>query len=252
MDTLASPIDMVPHRVIHPEKIPSKRYYDEAFFKLEQERLWPRVWQMAARLEEIPNVGDYVEYRNLDKSVIVVNTKNGVKAFHNACRHRGVQLRHRAWQLRRQGLHLPIPRLALESRRAKYIRLRSPGQIFSDDMLDQAEINLVPCRLETWAGCAFINFDDNAAPLAESLGAVAERMNIRNADKLKMEWWYGTVLPTNWKLAMEAFMEGYHVMRTHPQINSNFNPYGLDMGASPARMPPAKEAIDDYGVSSVS
>ena len=47
---------------------------------------------MACRLEEIPEVGDWVEYKNLDKSVIVVNTKNGIKAFHNACRHRGVQL----------------------------------------------------------------------------------------------------------------------------------------------------------------
>ncbi|PXA82686.1 (2Fe-2S)-binding protein, partial [Nostoc sp. 3335mG] len=68
------------------EKIPSKRYYDQEFFELEREKLWPHVWQMAARLEEIPNVGDYVEYRILDKSVIVVNTKTGVKAFHNACR----------------------------------------------------------------------------------------------------------------------------------------------------------------------
>jgi hypothetical protein len=27
------------------------------------------------------------------------------------------------------------------------------------------------------------------------------------------------VLPTNWKLAMEAFQEGYHTMQTHPQLH---------------------------------
>ena len=33
--------------------------------------------------------------------------------------------------------------------------------------LDQAEINLVPCRVETWGGCAFINFDDHAPSYRE-------------------------------------------------------------------------------------
>ena len=47
---------------------------------------------MAARLELLENVGDFVEYSNLGKSVIVVRAKDGIKAYHNACRHRGVPL----------------------------------------------------------------------------------------------------------------------------------------------------------------
>jgi nitrite reductase/ring-hydroxylating ferredoxin subunit len=82
----------VPFRVTDPERIPTQRYYDEEFYRLEIEKVWPHVWQMAARLEQIPEVGDWIEYNNLGKSVIVVRTKSGVKAFHNACRHRGVQL----------------------------------------------------------------------------------------------------------------------------------------------------------------
>src|SRR4051812_12958361 len=79
-----------PLAITNPERIPVKRYYDEEFFRLEQERLWPHVWQMACRLEQIPNVGDWIEYSNAGHSVIVVRTKDGIKAFHNACRHRGV------------------------------------------------------------------------------------------------------------------------------------------------------------------
>ena len=82
-----------PFPIEHPERIPARRYFDREFFELECERLWPRVWQMACRLEEIPAVGDYVEYEILDKSVIVVRTEpDTVKAFHNACRHRGMRL----------------------------------------------------------------------------------------------------------------------------------------------------------------
>src|SRR5580698_8899699 len=88
----AKTLSEVPFRISDPERIPVQRYYDAEFFKLEQELLWPHVWQMACRLEEIAEIGDYVTYRLLEKSVIVVRTASGVKAFHNACRHRGVQL----------------------------------------------------------------------------------------------------------------------------------------------------------------
>ena len=90
--TTPAPEALRPFMVSHPRRVPASRYYSEEFFELEREHVWPHVWQMACRLEEIPDVGDWVEYRNLDKSVIVVRTASGIKAFHNACRHRGVQL----------------------------------------------------------------------------------------------------------------------------------------------------------------
>src|ERR1700750_2724740 len=83
----------VPHEVEVPDRIPKERYYDPAFFALEAEQLWPRVWQMACRLEEIPEAGDFVEYEILDQSVIVVRTEDGgARALHTACRHRGVKV----------------------------------------------------------------------------------------------------------------------------------------------------------------
>jgi phenylpropionate dioxygenase-like ring-hydroxylating dioxygenase large terminal subunit len=221
----------VPLRVTDKEKIPSKRYYDPEFFDLEREKLWPHVWQMAARLEEIPEVGDYVEYRNLDKSVIVVRTKTGVKAFHNACRHRGVQLVSERGNCRTKGFICPFHgwRWNMEGENTFVFG----KQIFTGDLLEKAEINLAPCRLETWGGCAFINFDDDAPALLEALGPVAQKLDDRRVGDLRMEWWYGTVLPTNWKLAMEAFMEGYHTMRTHPQLHqlSIVSPFGNDAEA---------------------
>jgi hypothetical protein len=59
-DGEAKSMNDVPFRISNPERIPAQRYYDEEFFKLEKELLWPHVWQMACRLEEISEVGDYV------------------------------------------------------------------------------------------------------------------------------------------------------------------------------------------------
>jgi len=210
-------VDTVPYLVEDPELIPSRRYFDAEFFELERERLWPRVWQMACRLEEIPKTGDWIEYKILDKSVIVVRTKEGVRGFHNACRHRGVQLVSGRGNCGVQGFICPFHgwRWTPEGVNT-FVFAR---EIFSKAVLTPEQIDLVPVKLEEWAGCAFINFDENAAPLLESLGPVVDRLNARNVDRLRVEWWESAVLPANWKLAMEAFMEGYHVMRTHPQLH---------------------------------
>jgi len=228
-DDMNAALDTVPFRVTNPELIPSQRYYDQAFFELENEKLWPHVWQMACRLEEIPEIGDYTEYTILARSVIIVRTKTGVKAFHNACRHRGVRLATGPGNCKSAGFICPFHGWRFNADGENTFVFGK--QVFSPELLDKAEINLVPCRIDFWAGSAFINFDDEAPGLRESLGPVAERMEARHADQLKMDWWYGTILPTNWKLAMEAFQEGYHTMKTHPQLHrlsALGNSYGND------------------------
>ncbi len=43
-------------------------------------------------------------------------------------------------------------------------------------------------------------------------------------DSLRVEWWQSCRLPVNWKLAAAAFMEGYHVPQTHPQLLPSAQP----------------------------
>jgi Rieske 2Fe-2S family protein len=91
------------------DRVRKERYYDPDFYALEAELLWPRVWQMACRLEEIPQPRDFVEYEFLDQSVIVLRGDDmSVRAFQNVCRHRGGRV------------HLPVPRLVLRPRRPEH------------------------------------------------------------------------------------------------------------------------------------
>jgi hypothetical protein len=72
--------------------------------------------------------------------------------------------------------------------------------------------------VELWGGCAFINFDNDAAPLLECIKPFADLHDPLAADKQKVDWWMAAEVPCNWKIAIEAFVESYHNMRTHPQF----------------------------------
>lgn len=206
----------VPYAVERPDRVPSRRYYDEAFYQLERERLWPRVWQMACRLEEIPNPGDYSVYEIFDQSVIVTRVDaNTIKAYHNHCRHRGVKLASDRG-CAREGFTCPFHgwKWAADG---KCTFIYTPN-VFEKDQLKGKDLALRECRIETWGGCAFINFDDAAPPLRQCLEPFATAMDAWQVENLRVEWWLAAKLPVNWKLAMEAFHEGYHVMATHPQL----------------------------------
>ena len=206
----------VPHEVTEWDRIPAKRYYDPEFYELENKHLWPKVWQMACRLEEIPEVGDYTVYRNLDQSIIVIRAApDTIKAYHNHCRHRGVELVNKAGKAR-GGFICPFHGWRWDTE-GNNTFVFAP-EAYSQDNMCKDDLALRTVRVDTWGGCAFINLDENAPDLLPSLGAFAPHMDMFKVDELKVEWWLSAHLPVNWKLAMEAFMEGYHVATTHPQL----------------------------------
>ena len=210
----------VPFPVNDPERIPAERYYDADFYQAELDHVWPHVWQMACRMEQIPEPGDWVEYNNVGHSVIVVRTADGVKAFHNACRHRGVPLtgnrEFASGNCAKTGFICPFHgwRWNMDGENTHVYG----KHLFAERQLDVDDLKLRPCRAELFGGMVWINHDDDAPSVRDSFGPVAERLEAHALGELRAEWWYGTHLPANWKIAMEAFMEGYHVQTTHPQL----------------------------------
>ena len=206
----------VPFAIEVPDRIPKERYRDPSFFALEADLLWPRVWQMACRLEQIPNPGDFTEYSILDESAIVVRGDDGeVRAFQNACRHRGVRLVEGPGSCE-SGFTCPFHGWCYGTDGQNTFVSR-PGT-FAEHNVRPGDIDLVPVRCETWGGCAWINFDPDALPLRDSIEPFATVMDARQLEDMRAEWWYAFRLPVNWKLAEEAFMEQYHVLETHPQL----------------------------------
>jgi len=223
----------VPYAVELPDRVRKERYFDPDFYQLEAERLWPRVWQMACRLEEMPEPGDFVEYEILDQSVIVVRADDmGVRAFENACRHRGVRVVEgrgtclsgftcpfHGWCYGLDGANTHIPQ----------------RRTFAEHNLQPDQLDLRPVRCEVWGACAWINFDDDAPPLRQCIEPAATILDGWRVESLRTEWWYACRLPVNWKLAQQAFQEQYHVVETHPQLVIPGMRYGARDGSFDAR-----------------
>ncbi len=192
------------------------RYVDAAFARREYETLWKRTWQFACRVEHIPSVGDYYVYDIGSYSFIITRTsETEVRAYYNACLHRGTKLRasgtigsasefkcsFHGWSWNIDGTSRTIV---------------CPWDF---PHVDASKNNLPQARVEILGGFVFINMDPAAPTLAEYLGP--EAMKHMLAWKLEDRYVYlhvAKVIPANWKLVVGAFAEGYHVIQTHPQV----------------------------------
>lgn len=227
-------------------RIPTSRYTSRDFLALELELLWKRVWQMACRSDEVAEPGAYAEYRLADQSYLVVRQRDGsVKAFHNVCRHRGntirtgcghteeLRCRYHYWCWDIDGSLAEIPDRHL------FDTVNAP--------LDETGYGLGEISCDEWGGFVMINPDPNAPPLIEFLGDVATQLEPYRFDAMAQLTYIETELSCNWKVAVEAFIEVYHVQGIHPQLL----PMVDDVNTAFQIMAPHSRMIVPFGVPSM-
>lgn len=207
----------VPFHMVDSLHVPSERYYSREFFELEKKKLWPHVWQMAAREEEVPNPGDFTEYEIVGQSLLIVRQSDmSVKAFHNVCRHRATELGSGCGRFPGNQIVCPFHGW----------RWKTDGSIshvfgregFSSETVKPEALALHEAKCETWGGHVWINMDHDAPPLRQALFPAADILSNVGVDNMRVKWWKEAVINCNWKLAQEAFFEGWHVKQTHPQL----------------------------------
>ena len=190
-------------------------YTSKAFAERELKNLWPKVWQFACREEHLPNPNDSYVYDIGPYSVLIVRQPDGgLKAFINACKHRGMQLQDAsAGTIRLRTIRCPFHGWSwgLDGR-----LLQIPCE-WDFPHVDKARFALDEVRLECWAGFVFINLDQNAPPLAQYLEVLPDHFKAWPLQDRHISLHIEKTLPANWKLATEAFLEAYHVLATHPQ-----------------------------------
>lgn len=197
-----------------PITYPAARYTSPEFAALESERVWPRVWQMATTIDNVSEPGDWFEF-SVDKlSCVIVRGQDGVlRAFQNVCMHRGVELcagqgtgrtelrcgfHHWCWNL--DGSLAEVP-----SRR-------------DFGVIDNDAYALPTVLVDTWGPLVFVNFDADAAPLADYLGGAPADAAGYVIDDFHGAVEINVLVPANWKTAADGFSETYHVQGLHPEL----------------------------------
>ena len=197
------------------EDVPFSRYTSREMYELEIERVWSRTWQWACREEHIPSPGDYHVYDVGPYSVLVIRSDpNTVRAFVNSCPHRGMQFCDSGTSGRgKQFLRCPFHGMSWHLDGS----LREIPCRWDFPHVEEENFGLTPVACETWGGFVFISLDPEPEPLAAYLGVLPEHFSEWPLEERYVALHMQKVLPGNWKMCMEGFMEAYHVMATHPE-----------------------------------
>jgi phenylpropionate dioxygenase-like ring-hydroxylating dioxygenase large terminal subunit len=207
-----------PHAITDPSLVPVERYFDREFARREKEKLWPHVWQLACRLDEILRPGDFTEYTINDQSILIVReTADTVKAYFNACRHRATALGNGTGTFHGGQIVCPYHgwRWNLDGSSSYVYAQRG----FAPDCLAPDSLRLRECQVGTMFGMVFINMDPAAPALETAMAGIAQALAPIGFERMRVRWWRHLVIPANWKMAQEAFMEAYHIMQAHPSLS---------------------------------
>jgi phenylpropionate dioxygenase-like ring-hydroxylating dioxygenase large terminal subunit len=202
---------------VGPHGIGTGRYIDARFARLEHEKLWSRVWQAAARLDEIPAIGNYTVYDIGDQSILLVRVgESTVKAYYNACPHRGTALGQGCGTFEGGRIRCPFHgwRWNLMGRN-EFVLER---QEFHGGQLSESDVALKEVSVVLFAGFVFINLDLDPQPFDEFIAPVRALLEDLAIADMHHYWWKSIAVPANWKVTQEAFFEGFHVPATHPQL----------------------------------
>jgi phenylpropionate dioxygenase-like ring-hydroxylating dioxygenase large terminal subunit len=233
--------------------IPAGRYVDPRFHQLEQDHVWRKSWLLAAHIDEIPEPGCFMLWENAGQPVVIVHAASGVvNAFYNTCSHRGAPV---VTEQRGKSRRLTCKYHGWSYDHEGELRGMRDPQDFRD--FDMSCRGLKAVRCERFGNLVFVNFDTHAPTLLEWLGPIADEWEEFQFGQCRLASRAIFDLDCNWKIAMEANTEVYHVRSIHPDTvapilddRRNVNTlYANGHGRMIAPVPQGKSNMDAVEVS---
>lgn len=187
-------------------------YHDPAVYRQDLEQIWHRQWIFVGHAFEIRGPGEYLTVQVGEYPVVVVRDDNGhIRAFHNACRHRGARTCAEA-KGKSPKLICPHHRWTFDLD-GRLLFAANMGDQFNND-----DHGLLPVHCELVHTCIYVCVADVAPDFEPFRRDVSPFLEPHNLDDAKVAFESNLVEKGNWKLVFENNRECYHCDGNHPEL----------------------------------
>lgn len=198
----------------------NRRYTDITGHLEEAREIFGKNWICVAAGSQIPDPGDVLPVTVGGQPLVLVRDRAGeINGFHNVCSHRGVLLA--AEPMKRQpGLRCPYHSWTYghDGRLLKTPFVGGPGR-HDCPAIDKSKLGLRAVRTAQWLDFVFVDLSGEAPPLDVSMAPLSARWSKYDFTRLVHGFRKTFALEANWKLAMENYLESYHLPWVHPELN---------------------------------
>ena len=198
-------------RTREPETLPSRAYWAPEYWDIERKEIWAKTWVLAAHASDFSKPGDFVTASVAGAPVLVLMSENGLRAFHNVCRHRASPV-----VLSECG---HVERLTCPYHNWRY---DFEGRLVNAPAMniDRAAYGLFPVRCETWRGLVFVCLSNEAPSLDSWMRDITGAASNYPLEDMRLARKLTINAAVNWKTYCDNYAEGWHVPTIHPGLNA--------------------------------
>ena len=204
--------------------VPNEYYIRPECFEMEGDHLFNKGWFAVGFVKDLPQPGSALPVNYFNNPLLIVRSKQDekIRVFQNVCRHRGmilieeptvlkgaIRCPYHSWCYKQTGEVVATPHIG------------GPGYNYHSG-IDKSELSLLEVRSHIWRDVIFVNPDGTAPPFEDVHKPLLDRWSVfeqpmysdMSDSSFKLE------VNGNWKLAVENYLESYHLPWVHPGLNS--------------------------------